>query len=100
MTTIELKKKVDNRVATLSKTQLQLLMMYLDLLTITNSEKPKMNVESESIQNNKKVWFDGRYLSEVTVKLLSGRRSSDTEEERDKKIYEYLKEKFYKEIEH
>ncbi len=95
MTTLELRKKVDNRVSMLSDEQLNLLIMYLDLLTITNFESPKREVDNRSVEkHNKKVLFDGRYLSEATVKLLSGRRVDDTDEERDKKIYEYIKEKY------
>ena len=76
MATLELRKKVDNRVSMLSDEQLKLLIMYLDLLTITNFEIPKRDVDNIKPveKHNKKVWFDGRYLSEATVKLLSGRR--------------------------
>lgn len=95
MTATQLRTRIDNRISLLSTEKLALLEMYLNVLVVSGDNKLSDSTEQQKASHkNKKVWYDGRYLNEATVKLLSGHRSEDTDEERDNKIWEYIKEKY------
>ncbi|MBP5369059.1 MAG: hypothetical protein J6Z01_11460 [Bacteroidales bacterium] len=95
MTATQLRTRIDNRISLLSPDKLVLLEMYLNVLVMSGDNKlSNLTEHLKESKKNKKVWYNGRYLNEATVKLLSGHRSEDTDEERDNKIWEYIKEKY------
>ena len=86
MTAIQLKKKIDSKISMMSKEQLTLLEMYVDVLLMANS---KNNLPPRNPK------YGGRRISEdVANVFLTGNSLDVSDEELEQMKYEYLIEKY------
>ena len=96
-TTLEIRKKIDKRIAILSPEQLYGLLFLLDSFITVPPVSPQENVSLKSDKGlpprNPK--YGGRRISdEIAAMFLTGPENHDTDEDVDEKIWEYIKEKY------
>lgn len=94
---MEIRKKIDKRIAILSPKQLNGLLTLLESFTASASvsTQEKSLVSDSNCLPPRNPKYGGRRISdEVAAMFMSGPENHDTDEEVDEKIWEYIKEKY------
>jgi len=96
--TLEIKKKIDMKIANLSPKQLNELLAILESFTASASvstKKDEVEVSDSKGLPPRNPKYGGRRISdEIAAMFMSGPENHDTDEEVDEKIWEYIKEKY------
>ena len=91
---LELKKKLDENISQFREKELQKMYEFSQFLLFTLSSSIAKENEPAKPEQLKKVLYNGKWLTEATVKLMTWHKpTTDTDEEVEDKIWEYLQEK-------
>ena len=94
---LELRKKIENNISKFSESELQKMLDFSERLmfAVMYAQAYEKAKENQDQEEPKKVLYNGMWLTENTVKLMTWHKPiEDTDDEVNEKIWEYLKEKY------
>ena len=92
---LEIRKKLDYNVSKLPVSGLKRVYEYSQMVLAWMRQTQEKQEQKQYPDTHKKVLYNGKWLTEDTVKLMTWHKpTTDTDEEVEEKIWEYLQEKY------